>query len=153
MFHLFTGSEGIGVGLAVFAIMWALAWLRTKGESFEFDALGERGAFEKLLTTYLDVTKFAVGLASGSIVLLVGSSALRETKNLPSSFASPLFLLALSIIYGILFMAYLTISYEAYRHKTSPYTRFKYTRNLAFGFGGLFCFCVGYLWLIVIVTR
>ena len=143
------------MALAVFAIMWGLAWWRTKGKGnlFDFDAQGEKGAFEKLLQTYFDIIKLVVSLASASIVLLVGSSALREAKLLPSSFASPLFLLTMSIIYGILFMAYLAINYEAYRHQTAPYNRIKYTKNLAFGFGSLFCFFIGYLWLIIIVTR
>jgi len=46
-------------------------------------------------------------------------------------------------------------NYEAYRHHPDKktYTRFKYARNHALGFGALICFCAGYLWLIVIVTR
>jgi hypothetical protein len=124
-----------------------------KGSSFEFDARGEPGAFEKLLATYLDILKFVLGLASGSIVLLVGSSTLRKSEHLPTSFASPLFLLTSSILYGILFMIFLTTNYESYRHKTSPYTKFMYTRNLALGYGGLFCFCIGYAWPIFIVTN
>ena len=155
MCNLFTGFYGIVVGAAVLVIMWLLACFGTKGKgsSFEFDARGESGAFEKLLATYLDILKFVLGLASGSIVLLVGSSALRKSEHLPSSFASPLFLLTVSILYGILFMVFLTTNYEAYRHKTSPYTRFKYIRNLALGYGSLFCFCIGYAWLIFIVTH
>ena len=121
--------------------------------TFDFDAQGEKGAFEKFLAVYLDLSKFLLGLASGSIVLLVGSSALRKSEHLPVSFASPLFLLTWSIFYGILFMIFLTTNYEAYRHKTSPYTRFKYTRNVAFGYSSLLCFCIGYIWLIFIVVR
>jgi hypothetical protein len=157
MFHLFTGFYGIAVGVVVLAIVWLLAWwrLKSKGSSFDFDSLGEKGAFEKLHTIYLDIAKFVLGLAAGSIVLLVGSSALHAAKHLPSSFASPLFLLALSILYGILFMVFLTIDYEGYRHhpNSSSYPPFKYARNQALGFGSVFCFCVGYVWLIVIVTR
>lgn len=155
MCDLFTGFCGIVVGAAVLLIMWLLAYLGTKGKGslFEFDARGEPGAFEKLLAPYLDILKFVLGLASGSIVLLVGSSALRKSGHLPSSFASPLFLLTVSILYGILFMVFLTTNYESYRHKTSPYTRFMYTRNLALGYGSLFCFCIGYAWLIFIVTH
>ncbi|SRR6266702_4636052 len=118
-----------------------------------FDAGGEGGAFEKLLATYLDLTKFVLGLAAGSVVLLVGSSAFRPEGRLLSSFASPLFLLAMSIFYGILFMVRLTTHYEAYRHETAPYTRFKYTINQACGYGSLVCFLVDYCWLIFIVTR
>jgi hypothetical protein len=155
MCNLFTGFCGLVVGVAVLVILWLVAYLKLgrRGNLFDFDAGGEPGEFEKRLTTYLDISKFILGLASGSIVLLVGSSALRKSELLPPSFASPLFLLALCILYGILFMAFLTANYEAYRHKTSDYTIFKYTRNLALGYGSLFCFCIGYAWLIFIVTR
>lgn len=58
-------------------------------------------------------------------------------------------------MYGILFMVLEVFNYEAYRHHPDKktYTRFKYARNHALGFGALICFCAGYLWLIVIVTR
>jgi hypothetical protein len=155
MCNIFTGFCGLVVGVVVFLIVWLVAYLsvRRRGDLFDFDAGGESGEFEKLLTTYLDISKFIVGLASGSIVLLVGSSALRKSELLPPPFASPLFLLALCVLYGILFMAFLTVNYEAYKHKTSDYTTFKYARNLALGCGGLVCFCIGYAWLIVIVTH
>ena len=152
---LFDGFFGIAVGLAMLGITWLAIHLRTKGKAFEFDAEGEKGAFEKLLTTYLDLAKFVLGLAAGSIVLLVGSSAFRANGRLPSAFASPLFLLGLSIVYGILFMTFLIFNYEHYRHHpgSSSYSRFQYVRNQALGFAALFCFCVGYAWLIVAVTR
>jgi hypothetical protein len=154
MCNLFTGFCGLIAGLAVLIITWLLAYLQIgKGSSFDFDAGGDPGEFEKRLSIYIDVLKFMLGLASGTIVLLVGSSALRKSELLPTSFASPLFLLALSILYGILCMVFMTTNYEAYWHKTSNYTRFKYTRNLALGYGSLICFCIGYVWLIFIVTR
>jgi len=99
------------------------------------------------------VLEAKVGLASGSIVLLVGSSALRSTGHLPASFASPLSLLTFSVLYGVFFMAFEMLNYESYRHGPKNYTRFKYSRNLALGFACLLCFCVGYLWLILLVTE
>jgi hypothetical protein len=112
----FVGFFGIATGLAVWVLTWVVAYWRTVGTSFDFDAQGEKGAFEKLLAVYVDLTKFILGLAAGGIVLLVGSSAFRSNGRLPESFASPLFLLALSIIYGILFMMFLVFNYEHYRH-------------------------------------
>jgi hypothetical protein len=155
MCNLFIGFCGVLVGVVVLIIMWLIAGLMVskRGKSFEMDAGGQPGEFEKRLAIYLDIFKFMLGLASGSIVLLVGSSALRKGELLPVSFASPLFLLALSILYGILAMAFLTTDYEAYRHKTSAYTRFKYIRNIVLGYSSLLCFCIGYAWLIFIVTR
>ena len=152
---MFNGLGGILTGIVVFVVVWLLAWICTKGESFDFDARREKGAFQPLLSTYLDLTKFVLGLASGSIVLLVGSSAIHSTPRLPYTFASPLFLLAFSIIYGVLFMMWLTLNYEQYRaiRGESAYTKFRYTRNLACGYSALFCFCIGYTWLIWVVTR
>lgn len=150
----FAGFRGLVVGVVVFFVIWVLAYVRMgRGNSFDFDAGGKSGEFEKRLANYIDIAKFILGLASGSIVLLIGSSALRKSETLPGTYASPLFLLALSIVYGILLMVFLTTNYEAYKHKTSDYTTFKYSRNLAFGYSTLFCFCVGYAWLIFIVTR
>jgi len=148
----FPGFYGTLTGAGLLCVTWLVAWLGLKGTTFNFDAHGEKGAFQPLLSSYLDLAKFVLGLASGSIVLLVGSASFRSAGRLPSSFASPLFLLALSIIYGVLFMVFMLLNYEAYQHNTKPYTRFRYSRNLALGFSCLLCFCVGYAWLIVIVT-
>jgi hypothetical protein len=152
---LFSGIWGITAGLLIFLITWLIVCLRTEGASFIFDVQGEPGTFEKLLAIYIDLAKFVLGLAAGSIALIVGLSASRSGGRLPESFAAPLFLLGLSIICGILFMVFLVLNYEHYRHhgNTASYTRFKYTRNQALGFGGLSCFCAGYVWLIVIATR
>ncbi|HKP45453.1 MAG TPA: hypothetical protein VJT50_02565 [Pyrinomonadaceae bacterium] len=150
----FAGFRGLVVGLAIFVVNWVIAYLRlVRGNSFDFDAGAEAGEFEKRLANYIDIGKFILGLASGSIVLLIGSSALRKSETLPGAYASPLFLLALSIVYGIFLMVFLTTNYEAYKHKTSDYTSFKYSRNVALGYSTLFCFCVGYAWLTFIVTR
>jgi len=150
----FPGFAGIVVGICVFFVIWGLAALQAGKGPFNMDAHQEKGAFEPLLSNYLDIAKFVLGIASGSIVLLVGSSAFHGDKGLPSAFASPLFVLALCILYGVLFMFFLMFDYEDYRHREgqSPYTRFKYSRNTALGMSGLACFCVGYAWLIVIVT-
>jgi hypothetical protein len=156
MSHLFPGFNGIVVGLATFILVWLVVCLLTgRASSFEFDAPGEKGAFEKLLPIYLHAAEFILGLAAGSIVLLVGSSAFRASGRLPWFFDSPLFLLAFSIIYGIFFMVFLIFDYEGYRHHPTlnSYTRFKYTRNQALGFGALLCFCIGYLWLLIAVSR
>ena len=89
---LFPGFFGILVGVALLLIIGLLAALGSKGTSFDFDAQGEKGAFEKLLPVYLDVVKLMIGLASGSIVLLVGASTLHSEGRIPDHFASPLFL-------------------------------------------------------------
>jgi len=150
MRHLvqFSGVPGVSVGLGAFIIAWVLSWLwlwpradvgwlrkLILNHNFNFEPPGERGAFEKWLANYLDIAKVIIGLASGSIVLLVGSASFRTTGRLPATFASPLCLLALSILYAVFFMVFEMLNYEDYRHGTRPYSRLKYSKNLGLGSG------------------
>ena len=91
MSHLLPGLSGIAVGLVTLVLAGLAADVTTKGAAFHFDAEGEKGAFEKLLPVYLRLAEFILGLAAGSIVLLVGSSAFRAAGRLPQIFASPFF--------------------------------------------------------------
>jgi hypothetical protein len=60
---------------------------------------------------------FVLGLAAGSIVLLVGLLDLNQSNGRSlKPFASPLFLVAMSIIYGVLFMILLALDYEYHLH-------------------------------------
>jgi hypothetical protein len=154
----FAGFAGIVTAVGLFAVIWFIVFLRTKGESFTFDPGGNDGEFGKsLLPMYLDIAKFVLGLAAASIVFcLFGSSNLGQSNtHALKSFASPLLLVAMSIIYGVLFMIFLVLNYEDHRKRpnSNSYTRFKYTRNQAFGFSALACFCLGYTWLVVAATR
>ena len=154
---LFPGFPGIATALGLLAVIWLVVLFRTAKEAVIFDPGGERGEFGKgLLPIYLDIAKFVLGLAAGSIVLLVGSLNFNRSSARPlSSFASPLFLVAMSIIYGVLFMILLVFNYERHLHEpdSHSYTRFKYTRNQALGFTALACFCVSYIWLVVAATE
>ena len=153
------GFPGIATALGLFAVAWIVVWLRTKPTSSNyFEPEGAEGEFGKgLLPIYLDITKLILGIAAGSIVLLVGSSNLIQQSSGRSlrTFASPMFMVAMSIIYGVLFMTFLVVRYEHYRHNPAPdaYTRFKYSGNQALGFSALSCFCIGYAWLVVDATR
>jgi len=154
----FAGFAGIATALGMFAVLWFTVFLRTKGEFFTFDPGGNDGEFGRsLLPMYLDIAKFVLGLAAGSIVFcLFGSSNFGQANGRTLKiFASPLFLVAMSIIFGVLFMIFLVLNYENHRNNpdSKSYTRFKYTRNQAFGFTALACFCVGYTWLVVAATR
>ena len=156
---LLPGFPGIATSLGLFAIVWLTVWLRTKPPSSNyFESEGEEGEFGKrLLPIYLDITKLILGIAAGSIVLLVGSSNLVQQSGGRSlkSFASPMFMVAMSIIYGVLFMTLLVLNYEHHRHNpaSNSYTRLKYARNQSLGFSALSCFCIGYAWLVVDATR
>jgi len=149
---LFPGWLGIVVSIVVFFAMWFLASSATDGKkTFRFEQ--SAGEFEKMLAVYLDITKFILTLAAGGIVLIISSTALGSGKQLPPQYASPLFILAMSIFYGILFMPFLALNYETYKHDPDSYSRPAYIRNQALGFAALACFCLGYAWLIVAAVR
>jgi zinc transporter ZupT len=152
---LFPGSPGVTTAVGLFALVWFSVYLTGRGEPIVFDPGGKHGEFGKrLLPMYLDITKFVLGLAAGSIVLLVGSLNFNQAGNRSlKPFASPLFLVAISIIYGVLFMILLALNYEHHLHHPNSYTRFQYTRNQSLGFASLICFCISYIWLIAAATK
>lgn len=138
---------GVAAGAGVFFITWVVLLLTTpRFDAFAFEQ--QDGAFDRLLPIYLDIAKFILGLAAGGIVLIVSSSALGANKRLPNAYVPPLILLAMSILYGIIFRPMLVLNFESYRQRTSLYTRWRYIRNRALGYSSLFCFCIGYAWLI-----
>jgi hypothetical protein len=153
----FEGLSGVAAALLLVVAIWlALAW-STRGQPVVFDPGGRFGEFGKtLLPMYLDIAKFVLGLAAGSIVLLVGALNFTQSHaRTLKAFASPLLMVAMSIIYGVLFMILLVLNYENHLHRphdSQAYTRFQYTRNQSLGFSALACFCVSYVWLIIAAT-
>jgi hypothetical protein len=154
MCHPFAGFSGIVVGVLLFLLTWLVVWRLTphSKEPFNIDPPGEPGGFKEILAVYLQCAGIVVTLASGSVVFLVGSKAF-DTGHLPWKFASPLFLLASTVVYALVFAVLMTMDYEHYKHQRDSYSEAKYVRNQALGFAGLECFVVGYVWLIVVVTR
>jgi hypothetical protein len=155
---LFPGLPGVATAVGLFALIWLIVYFKSRGEPVTFDPLGKHGEFGKrLLPMYLDITKFVLGLAAGSIVLLIGSQSFNQSNGRSlKPFASPLFLVAMSIIYGVLFMVLLAMNYEYHLHHPNDprsYTRFKYTRNQSLGVCALLCFCISYIWLIAAATK
>lgn len=152
MLRLMPGTSGLIVGAAIFVGIGATIYLTREHEAYNLDPEGKPGAFEPFLAKYIRVSEFVIGLATGSIVLLVGSSALHgQGGHLPWFYASPLLLLALSVVYGIAFMVWLIYHYEEHQHGT-PHTKLAYSLSLTLGFSSLACFFFGYVWLIFRVT-
>jgi hypothetical protein len=148
---MFNGWQGVVVGLLVLVISWTIVSKRiAKDYVPRFDEKDR--SFETLLTIYLDVTKFIVGLAAGGIVLVVGSFALQHDCRSNRDFAAPLLLLAMSIIYGLLFMPLLVLNYESFK-LGKGHARRQYIRNRVLAYSGLSCFCIGYTWLIFVATH
>jgi hypothetical protein len=140
------------VGLAIFFVIGACAYFTRELGPFNLDPKAKPGAFEPFLVKYMRVSEFIIGLATGSIVLLIGSSALHgQGGRLPWFYASPLLLLAICVVYGIIFMVWLIYHYEEHQHGV-PHTRFAYSLSLTLGFSALACFSVGYIWLILRVA-
>jgi tetratricopeptide (TPR) repeat protein len=65
---------------------------------------------------------------------------------------SPLLLLAMSVAFALMFVAWLIYEYEEYRHG-NHHTRLRYAFSIASGFSGLLCFAIAYIWLTFSVTR
>ena len=153
MFHPFPGVSGFALGGVLFLAIGALSYSTKKDVPYNLDPQGKAGAFEPFLAKYLRLAEFMIGLATGSIVLLVGSSAFHgQAGRLPWFYASPLLLLSWCVIFGIGFMVWLIFNYEEHQHGT-PHTRLAYSLSETLGFSSVACFCVGYVWLIIAVTR
>jgi|ERR1035437_439176 hypothetical protein len=150
--HVVAGLSGIVVGALFGAAMFCAMYFTKKYDSYNLDPQSRAGAFAPHLARYLRAAEFTIGLATGSIVLLVGSSALHsQGGHLPWFYASPLILLAYCVLYGVAFMVSLIYGYEEVEHG-NPHTDLAYALNQTFGFSSLACFCVGYFWLVVTVT-
>jgi hypothetical protein len=146
--HLPAGTAGFCVGLGLFLLVRYIADKRTpQGGPFTFGS-----NFEPRLANYIRAVEYLLGMATASIVLLVGSSGLHENGKLPWAYASPLMVLGCCVIYGVLFMVLLIFNYEGFMHDNQSYTRTRYVRNQGLGFTALACFCLGYFWLICSVS-
>jgi hypothetical protein len=148
-----SGFGGITTSLAVPTVLWCLLYSRRKKvSSYNLDPQGKPGAFEPLLQKYLHLAEFTIGLATGSIVLIVGASFLHGKEGrLPWFYANPLLTLAGSVLAGIVFMAVLILSYEDVQHG-NPHTPYAYAAIETAGFTALLLFIIGYVWLIFAVT-
>ena len=134
-------------------VAWVASYCGKTYPAYNIDPQNVPGTFEPILARYLRIAEFIVGLDTGSIVLIVGSSALHgQAGHLPWVYASPLLLLGCSVIYGVIFMACLILNDENARHG-NPHTAVRYTLSETFGFSALGCFCAGYIFLVVMVTR
>jgi hypothetical protein len=140
------------VGFGIYCLVNGIAHARTPTDgTFTFEPRGRAGAFEARLVNYTHGIEYMITLATGAIVLLVGSSAWHSNGRMPWLFASPLVLLAFSVVYGMGFMAFMVFYYEEFLHYDN-YTRSRFIRNQTLGFSALACFCLGYLWLVLSVV-
>lgn len=144
-FLAISGVCGLIAGILIFVVCFTVAWFDIKPGKYPIDHAGPR-SFEPGMNRYARLVEFLVSLATGSIVLLAGSSVLRSGGRLPASYGSPLVLLAMSVVFSVSFLAIFIFCYEESLHG-NPYTHHWYRIVTALGFSGLICFSVGYVWL------
>lgn len=150
---MFAGFSGALLGLLIFPCFYSILYFTKEFEAYNLDPQGKAGAFEPFLVKYIRLSEFMIGLATGSIVLLIGSSALHgQNGHLPWHYASPLLLLGWCVLYGLLFMTWLILHYEGHQHGDT-HTKALYSLSETLGFSSLACFVIGYWWLIIAVTR
>ena len=61
-------------------------------------------------------------------------------------------LLGACVLYGFAFMLWIQFWYEQFQHGI-PYLRCAYSTTKTLGFCSAAYFCIGYTWLVVVVTR
>ncbi len=154
MLHLPPGTSGAVVAIAVGFVVWVIT-LNTIGSnsSYTFEHGNQPQSFEPRLAGYMKSIETLIGLATGSIVLLAGSSVLRSGGRLPWVYASPMVLMGFSVIYGLFFMGLLNFFYECFLHNRSSYLAWRYRLVNVVGFSALFTFAIGYVWLAVAVAN
>lgn len=148
-FWRFLFSPGVGgslTSLAIFILSYTKVCFTIKPGPYTFEARGP-GSFEPSLARYTGLAEFIVGIATGSIVLLAGSSVFHASGRLPQLYGSPLELLAMSVVWFVLFISCVTFFYEDWQYHPNIYTHHRYRLTVALGFSGLLCFAVGYIWL------
>jgi hypothetical protein len=128
--------------------MWVVEWRTIKPDNYTFEPQGRPGSFDPIITRYSKLVEVIVGLAAGSIVLLAGSNGFRNGAGvkLPPEYASPLMLLAMSVVFSVMFVALCSHNYEEWQHHCT-YTHHRFRFSVALGFSGLICFALGYCWL------
>ena len=153
MRHLFSGFSGTVTSIAVFGGMWTFRRMSKEFETYNLGPGGDPHAYEPIMNRYIRLAEFMIGAATGSMVLIIGSSALHgQGGRLPWFYASPLVLIASCVVYGIGFMACQILTYEEVLHG-NLHTAAQYALNETLGFSSLLCFIIGYIWLVIVTTN
>jgi hypothetical protein len=152
--HVVIASTVAGC-VTLYGLLWSYFWRSNRGaRNLYFDAQdfakyengGGRdlpvsavtGTFAPFLQHYIGVTKVLITLAAASITF--GGNPNKNTVILAAKL-----ILAFSILYGVLFCAFMLYAYDEYCQNVRAYTRFWYSTVEAFGFSTLLSFIVGYL--------
>lgn len=134
MLHPFPGFRGVVCSIIVGTGVWLFCRQTKHFETYNLGPGADAKAYEPILGRYIRLAEFMIGLATGSIVLIVGSSSLYgQGGHLPWFYASPLILMASCVVYGIGFMAAQLVTLEEVLHG-NPHTAFSYVLNETLGY-------------------
>jgi hypothetical protein len=147
--HLFPGFSGSIISVAIIGGMWIFRRTTKKFSTYNLGPGGNPLAYEPIMSRYIRLAELMVGVGTISVIFLVASSAIRDVSSgrIAWIFASPMIIIAASVLYGICFIASQILTFEEVLHG-NPHTANSYALNETLGFSGLLCFIVGYIWLI-----
>jgi hypothetical protein len=133
--------------------MWVFRRVSKQHSEYNLGPGGDPHEYEPIMNRYIRLAEFIIGAATGSIVLIIGSSAFHgQQGRLAWFYASPLILVAASVVFGICFMACQVLTYEEVLHG-NPHSASQYALNETLGFSSLLCFIFGYIWLVFAATN
>lgn len=122
--------------IAVTSVLWLALAITLRGRSFDFDTSSARYSFHSVFAVYRQI--YAGVFIFGGILSMLTD---RGTGYR--------IILALSSVYALFFVLWLTVQYESYQHARysgndkSPYTGWKYATTLTLGVMSPVLFAVG----------
>jgi hypothetical protein len=141
--------------VVVFGLIWLVAWLWLRNDSYDFNPKGEARAFEPHLTRYQDFGKLLVLIGTASLAFFINFLVNLSTvtprseysRALERHIAAPIWFLCTSVALTLLFMLAQTFLYESYSHG-AKYTAPIYALVLAIGYSATFWFVCSYAYLV-----
>ncbi len=134
--------------VCVTLLLWAALSIVLRGKSFEFDSIGARYSFHSVFAIYREIYT-GIAVFGGLLAMVVDHGSVYRV------------VFALSSVYALFFVLWLTFQYEGYQHiryrpsvnpnspityvGTSPYTGWKYAITLTAGVMSPLMFAVGLL--------
>ena len=149
--HLPPGFSGLMAAL-ILLIAWVVSYSGKKYVSYDLDPKGVIGTFEPILARYLRIAEFIIGVATPGQSCSSGFVIIAREVVLALGLRFPVAALGMQRNLRCQFMACLIMNDENVRHG-NPHTPARYALSETFGFGSLGCFCAGYIFLVVLVTR
>jgi len=159
-------SFGIIVGIVLF--LSAYLWCLRVEKSYDYvtftprkrDRFGKyiegEGKEEELVDFdprhghYLKCAEVVITLSSASLIFI---PSVHLSSGVLPRFAFSLVLLGFTVLYGVLFMAFVTYFYEEFLYDPKRFTVYRSALLSALGFTALLCFGLSYGWLAIQLAR